>query len=276
MAETKASKKAAENRQCFFITPIGDDSSPERRRADWIFNLVIEPACKAHDLLPERADKMSASAMIGTNIFRAIKEAPVCVADLTGLNPNVLYEMGVRHTLSRPIVHIAQTGTRLPFDTAAHLTHFYDLDIHGSVTGLASAVEAQLGQMLQPNYEVSNPFTQALGAIELRDSQDPMGRMIADVDERLRTLERNMVPLPPPLLTSSEPTLRLALPVLRSLERNYANADAALSASVIRLGARHASQEEADEMLRLLEKSSWPNKSELMAEVFSIWPILDR
>jgi hypothetical protein len=265
--------------QCFFITPIGDTDSAERRRADWLFHMAIEPACKKHGLKPERADIMSASAMIGTNIFRAISEAPICIADLTGLNPNVLYEMGVRHTLRKPIVHIAQVGTRLPFDTAAHLTHFYDLDIHGSIVSLADIIEADMERMLDHDYEVSNPFTQALGSIQLSQSDDPKDQLIARLDERLRVLEASRSVLRPQRVRNAlapqvSPEMLLQ-EVQRVLNLRESGHDVTIGADLTRevLGANLFSDPApVTTMYGLITESDLPNRTELEEAIRDTFP----
>lgn len=133
--------------RCFFVTPIGDEGSPERQRADWIFYHIVKPSAEGLGMKAERADLMRGASMIGTNIFRALSESKICIADMTGLNPNVLYEMGVRHTLRKPIIHIAQIGTRLPFDTAPHLTHFYDLSNYSSMSSLKEDVVGHMEEI---------------------------------------------------------------------------------------------------------------------------------
>jgi len=176
-------------KRCFFVTPIGDPGSPERQRADWVFHYVIEPAAEENELRADRADLMLGSSMIGTNIFRALSEAEICVADMTGLNPNVLYEMGVRHSLRKPIIHIAQSGTRLPFDTAPHMTHFYELSDYSSMNDLCRNMSDEMGHVLSADYEVSNPFTQALGTIQISKSGDPKDQLVANLMDRVNALE---------------------------------------------------------------------------------------
>lgn len=189
-----AKSPAKTSKSCFFITPIGAPDTVERRRADWIFHHVIEPVAEKLELDAERADLMSGSAMISTNIFKAISEAPVCVADLTGLNPNVFYEIGVRHSLKLPIIHLAQAGTTLPFDTAPHLTHFYDLADFNSMAALKVFLSREMKLVTEPSYAVSNPFTHALGNIEISRSGDPKDQVIMMMDERIRAIENRQVP----------------------------------------------------------------------------------
>lgn len=109
----------------FVIGPIGDksavDGSPERLAFEegiQVFEEVISPACTAFGLEPVRADMIARSGEIPEQIFRQLRDCAVVIADLTGANPNVMYELGLRHTTGRVTIQIGEKG-RLPFDVAA-------------------------------------------------------------------------------------------------------------------------------------------------------------
>lgn len=113
----------ANNRiSCFVIGPIGDELAPigteHRRRwedAVEVWETVIAPACAAVDLHPLRADQISEAGEITEQTFRHIRDDDVVIADLTDANPNVMYELGLRHTVQKLTIQIGETG-RLPFD----------------------------------------------------------------------------------------------------------------------------------------------------------------
>ena len=107
----------AEN-ACFVISPIGDESSPERKRSDQLYKYVVTPAAEAHGYAPVRADKISEPGVITTQIVEYLRDAPVVVADLTDHNPNVYYELAVRHALQKPFVHMIEKRQKLPFDVS--------------------------------------------------------------------------------------------------------------------------------------------------------------
>jgi hypothetical protein len=115
--------------------------------------------------------------------------ADLVVADLTDLNPNALYELGIRHSTLKPTIHVARAGTKLPFDTISHRTIFIDVsDWHSIVDGrkaLAAAVKATQAT----GYRVTNPITQANASFKMRESDDPRDRVLGEIQERLGALE---------------------------------------------------------------------------------------
>jgi len=67
-------------------------------------------------LRAERGDEKY-GAIVTEDIWRSIMECRLLLADLTGWNPNVFYELGVAHTIGKPVVLLTQPASRLPFDT---------------------------------------------------------------------------------------------------------------------------------------------------------------
>ena len=171
------------------ITPIGVAGSTTRKHADWVFRF-LKAECDDRSITLERADKMTGSPMITSRIFEALSTAEFCVADLTGLNANVFYELGVRHSFRLPVIHIAHVGTELPFDNAQHDTVFFDLSDCLSMEELSSTVGRQLDIKVDSDHPVSNPLTQALGSIEVSKSGDSSDQVIGQLLERVASLER--------------------------------------------------------------------------------------
>jgi hypothetical protein len=101
---------------CFYITPIGEDGSEERRHADFLMEYVIKPAVKEFDLTVVRADQMGKPGMIGKQVVEHILKARLVIADLSFHNPNVFYELSLRHATRLPTVQVKRTIDKLPFD----------------------------------------------------------------------------------------------------------------------------------------------------------------
>ena len=136
-----ASKQKARKRRskrCFVVSVIGEDGSPERQHANMVLKNIIRPAVKARGYTAGRIDSLSPSGDITQAIVEELCSADLVVADLTFLNPNVMYELGIRQAWNLPLIQIARKGTKLPFDRQVHNTVFY-----GRVLSKGARVEAQ-------------------------------------------------------------------------------------------------------------------------------------
>ncbi|HTA13838.1 MAG TPA: hypothetical protein VK781_03180 [Solirubrobacteraceae bacterium] len=135
---------------CFVIGPIGNrhaahgtDERETYEQSLRIMEEVIEPACARLGLTPVRADTLSRAGEINKQIFRRLRDDDVVIADLTGANANVMYELGLRHTRDKLTVQIGEFG-RLPFDVNMIRT----IQFSSSPFGLISARE-DLRQVLE-------------------------------------------------------------------------------------------------------------------------------
>lgn len=179
---------------CFVIGPIGKDGTSERKHADLLLHSVIKQVLESGDFnyKVKRADEDADPGMIGDRVVSDIINSELVVADLTDLNPNAFYELGIRHSTEKPTIHMAKLGTALPFDNISHRTIFVDLmDWHSTEAArrrLADAVKA----IKAADYKVSNPITQANASFKMRRSEDPRERVLADVQERMFSLENSL------------------------------------------------------------------------------------
>jgi len=89
---------------------------------------IYEPAIKKAGLTPVRADTdIFATGKIIDQIWTGLKRAKVLVAELTGRNPNVLYELGLAHALHKPVVLISSNEADVPFDVRHVRVIYYEL-----------------------------------------------------------------------------------------------------------------------------------------------------
>lgn len=105
---------------CFYITPIGEEGSEQRKHADLLLGQIVEPAIEelGSDLAVVRADKMTQPGMISQQILQHVLGARLVIADLSFHNPNVFYELAIRHATKLPTVLISRAAERVPFDIA--------------------------------------------------------------------------------------------------------------------------------------------------------------
>lgn len=101
-------------------------------------------------LICSRADDLQGGGHIIEDILRQIAEAEVVVADLTGRNPNVFYELGIVQMV-KPVDKVfllAQDAESIPFDVRVFRTIIYRQSIHGArelteklIAGVRSVVD---------------------------------------------------------------------------------------------------------------------------------------
>jgi hypothetical protein len=97
-----------------------------------VWEEVIAPACATVGLVPVRADGLTRAGEITDQVFRRLRDDDVVIADLTGANANVMYELGMRHTRDSLTVQIGEYG-RLPFDVNVIRTVLFSRSAHGLI-----------------------------------------------------------------------------------------------------------------------------------------------
>jgi hypothetical protein len=125
------------SKACFYITPIGAEASVERKHADVFLGHLVEPAVEALDagLQVVRADHIEDPGLITSQVIQHVLRAKLVIADLSFHNPNVFYELALRHATGKPTVLICWSEDKLPFDIADVRTVRVDMtDIHSFVT----------------------------------------------------------------------------------------------------------------------------------------------
>lgn len=137
--------------KCFVIGPIGDqlaEPDTEARRlyeeSLQIFAEIVTAACDQAGIEPYRADDIDDPGEIPDQIFSAIRDEDLVIADLSGANPNVMYELGLRHMTGKCTIQIGEK-TRLPFDVSTIRTILFTRTPAGIMQGrkqLAKAISA--------------------------------------------------------------------------------------------------------------------------------------
>lgn len=153
--------KSINGRKCFIITPIGDQSSEIFRMAKGVIESVIKPLLEQYeyyDIKP--AYEINKTGMISTQIINRILEDDLVIANLTGNNPNVMYELCLRHVTAKPIIHICQFGTNLPFDIKDSRTIFYKDDMLG-VQELMKQIDEFMKELDYTKDYIDNPIYNA-------------------------------------------------------------------------------------------------------------------
>jgi hypothetical protein len=132
-----------------FASPIGG-----------YYATIYEPAIKKAGLTPIRADTdIFATGKIIDQIWTGLKRAKVLVAELTGRNPNVLYELGLAHALHKPVVLISSNEADVPFDVRHVRVIYYELtDPFWGEKLIAKVAENIVSAIKNPNEAIQFPI----------------------------------------------------------------------------------------------------------------------
>jgi hypothetical protein len=174
-------------RQCFFITPISAKQSATRRQTEGLFDSVIKPVCDALNLDVVAPHHLAAPGSITIQVIEHLLEDALVIANLTHLNPNVMYELAVRHAARLPVVCIAEEGTVLPFDVSDERTLFFVDDFAG-VEELRPDLEQAIAIALRES-EPDNPVYRAKRSSIMRDvaAEDTTSQYVLDRLDRIES-----------------------------------------------------------------------------------------
>jgi len=145
-------KTVKNKKTCFIISPLGNDDSNTRRAADGLINSVIRPLLSELDFNVVAPHEIDSPGSITSQVIRQLLNADLVIANLTELNPNVMYELAVRHAKKLPVVCVVEFGTILPFDIATERTIFFNNDMAGVIE-----LKAKLHKMSLEALQESEP-----------------------------------------------------------------------------------------------------------------------
>lgn len=103
----------------------------------------IVRACKQAGYRCQRADDIWEHSTILQDIFSLIYRSKIVIADFSGRNPNVMYEVGIAHTLGKIVIPISQTLEHIPSDLQGHRIQTYLKNGEG-IDKLETALAAKL------------------------------------------------------------------------------------------------------------------------------------
>jgi nucleoside 2-deoxyribosyltransferase len=158
--------------KCFVISPIGPTDSDIRRQADKVLKHIIRKSLEPLGFKVIRADAISEPGTINLQVMKRIVDSEIVVADLTGTNPNVMYELAIRHAIGKPVILLLKSSEKIPFDIATERTIFYDLSDIDSVENTRDALSQQV-QFIQNNeFKIDTPFSLIEGLLSAPRASD--------------------------------------------------------------------------------------------------------
>lgn len=187
-------------KKCFIISPIGAAGSDIRKKADATMKYIIEPACEKKGYKAIRADKISSNGIITQEIIQNLLTAELAIADLTDRNPNVFYELAIRHTMNLPTIQITRDDlSSIPFDVNSVRTIKYGLEVDEADNAKESLIE--FIENIESMGTGSNPVNEIIKLLNIslptsnNDSNNIMSDLLLKVNsipEKLDQLENNI------------------------------------------------------------------------------------
>ncbi len=161
--QTAVPSDAAWDKICFYVTPIGTADSDERQHSDLFLGSLVEPAVAEFGLTVVRADQIGKPGMITAQVIEHIVKSRLVVADLSFHNPNVFYELALRHARRLPVVQLTRVSDHIPFD----LDQFRTVQIDTSsiftlvprLETYRSEIASHIRRALSGTSDVENPLT---------------------------------------------------------------------------------------------------------------------
>lgn len=145
---------------CFVICPIGGEDTEIRKWSDIVLKEIITPAVSELGYKVMRADKLPHPGMITSQIVDLLAEAPLVIADTSDGNPNVFYELAIRHVTGLPCIQLIKLGQEIPFDTAGMRTIQYDLRVDLAHKAMEE-LKQQISSIKDGTYKPDNPVLSA-------------------------------------------------------------------------------------------------------------------
>lgn len=206
-------------KKCFVIAPIGEPASETRKRSDQVLKHIIVPAVESCGYQkPVRADQLAEPGMITSQVIQHIIEDDLVIADLTDRNPNVFYELAVRHAIRRPLVQLIRRGDQLPFDVAGTRTVFVDHKDLDSVEAAKEEIQSQIEALEKDPSKLETPISVSMDLQLLRQSENPEERSLGDILASMSDLRAAMALIQKKL---DDPTELLPPSYMRQLAMRY-------------------------------------------------------
>ncbi len=151
-------------KECFVITPIGKNGSLTFQKTEGLINSVLKPVLLEHGFFPLPAHHIDSTGSINKQIIDKIVNCELVIANLTEINPNVMYELAIRHSFGKKVITVAENDTKLPFDVIDQRTLFYEDSMLGA-DRLRPALSNAIATILkEPSgiKNISNPIYDAV------------------------------------------------------------------------------------------------------------------
>ncbi len=163
--------------ECFVIMPISDREGYEKGHFKRVYDWIIKPACEAAGYKPVRGDDVSSSHLIVADILKRIVEAPMAICDVSSLNANVMFELGIRQAFGKPVALVKDERTTSVFDISGLRYTGYDSSLRAD---LVKANATQLATMIKETGEADSGMTSLMSLVDIDAATIPQSAQVSD------------------------------------------------------------------------------------------------
>jgi hypothetical protein len=183
--------------------PFGDPKvNPENaRKLELIYSQWLKPTVESikidnlpnENIICHRADKEVRPGEIITHIIENLITADIVIADLSGKNSNVFYELGVRHSVNNNTILIADSLDDIPFDLRGLRTIIYQYEPERMLS-LRNSLEQAIKEIFSESDKIDNPVRKYLYDQEidrlLKQKTPPGYDVIKDIISEMSSLKK--------------------------------------------------------------------------------------
>ncbi|MEM7085398.1 MAG: hypothetical protein AAF489_04405 [Bacteroidota bacterium] len=182
MAKKKQTTKTKkESKNCFVIMPFGG-------YFDQYYSEIYVKAIEEAGFESRRGDDLYRPGSIVKDIWSLTKDADVILADLTSKNPNVMYELGLAHAITKPVVLISDTLDDVPFDLRSLRVVTYDTKLPNWGELLKNDILMSLSEILEsPEESIPPAFLEVSKTKTLE--VDEIGKQILELKNEVNSLK---------------------------------------------------------------------------------------
>ena len=165
--------------------PFSKTESCSTKKWSWIYENLFKPAVEEAGLGFECRRSTATRGSIIRGIIEDLDESYVVLADLTDKNPNVFYELGIRHSIRPRTILVAQKRQHIPFDLRSYASHIYKYDTPERCNTFKNKIRTLLREIDEKPDRSDNPVSDFIK----RENEGQEEIMTAvEVEEEVRPL----------------------------------------------------------------------------------------
>lgn len=148
---------------CFVMMPFGE-------HFEEYYSEIYKTAIEESGFKPKRADNLDRPTPIIRDIWEYINHSKILIADITGLNPNVMYELGLAHAITKPVIIISNSIEIVPFDLRHLRILIYDSKKPNWGYDLRTRIKNSISEIIEsPTDSILSAFLDIKSSIKMTD-----------------------------------------------------------------------------------------------------------